>query len=614
MKRTALLAPWHRLAALLTAIALLLTVAAIQVSADVVKLKDGTVIEGEVTRVGSSYQIKTKDGQQRLIRASDVEAITADGAVSGTGATGSSVGGATSGTGSSAVRPGNTAGGFSAQFSELKKRTERIEEPARAVSLWEQHLLRKDLSKGEREAVEKELSVWRKLYADGAEKIKNRWIWGEELKKIKDEASKLVETAMEQEDGGKVLDAIRNYKQAIILYPHSFRAHYRLAFIKFHEGYGVPGGNPSLREAERHLRAALALEPELPAVMSSMGAGLFALGKYEEGIQYMWKAVRKAETPVTVGNFLGALNAVPNRWLSNNRTLREINREAGYLRANYQPSNLVFIRDYLHGIDNPNESDDTDKGPPGLRGNGSGFFISPDGYLLTNRHVAETADGFYYRVRMADKASDGTFVEYLAKFVAADEEADVALLKVDLPEGTEVPYLDLLSADYPAVAAQVMTLGYPATGLDSYVMQVATGSVKSIVEGEQDGREVWMDLSTTFGNSGGPIVDRNGDVIAILTGARHVANVLYVQGVSVKCIRAFLGELSGKAPDLSTLARNVDRSFDPEKLAAEARQATLLVLIFRGNLDDDAPSSGQPEDDGGPAGAAGIGLDPPPSE
>src|SRR5690606_29959991 len=104
-----------------------------------------------------------------------------------------------------------------------------------------------------------------------------------------------------------------------------------------------------------------------------------------------------------------------------------------------------------------------------------------------------------------------------------DDEYDVALLKVDLPDETTVPYLDLQSTDYPAVAAQVMVLGYPVTGLDQYVMQVASGSVKSIVEGEFDGREVWMDLSTTFGNSGGPVVDRNGDVVAILTGSRQAA-------------------------------------------------------------------------------------------
>jgi hypothetical protein len=114
-----------------------------------------------------------------------------------------------------------------------------------------------------------------------------------------------------------------------------------------------------------------------------------------------------------------------------------------------------------------------------------------------------------------------------------------------------------------------------------------------------------MDLSTTFGNSGGPIVDRNGDVIAILTGARQVANVQYVQGVSVKCIRDFLAELADRAPNLSGLARDVDRPFDPEKLAAEARQATLLVLVFRGSLTEDSSEvPQQPEKPEAPSGSA----------
>jgi tetratricopeptide (TPR) repeat protein len=601
--------------ALAVAGALFLAVGVLHVSADVVKLKDGTVLEGEVKKIGSSYQVKTKDGQHKLIRADDIESITADGETTGTGNAGvrsGNTGSGRSGSGS-AARPRTGGEAFSEAYGDLKARIDRLDEPVKAVTLWEQHLLRKDLSAGERAAAEKELAGWKKLYSDGAEKIKNRWMWGEELKKLKDEASGLVDKAMEQEDSGQVLDAIKNYKQAIILYPNSFRAHYRLGFIKFQEGYGQPGGNTSLREADRSVRAALRLEPELPAVLSSMGAVLFAMGKYEEGVEYMWKAVKKAETPVTVSNVLTALNAVPNRWLSNNRTLRDINRDANYLRSRYQAGGLVFIRDHRHGLDDPNEEDTTDKGPPGLQGHGSGFFISPDGYLLTNRHVASTDDGYYYRVRLPDRDSDGAFVEHLARFVAADDKADVALLKVDLPEGVTVPYLDLLPGDFPPVAAQAMVLGYPATsmvGMGTMAMQVDSGSVKS--NNPDHEYEVWLDLSTTHGNSGGPIVDRNGDVIGILSAGSTVFNVTYVLAVGPRQIRAFFAEMGDTAPNLSSLARDVDRPFDPEKLAAEAREATLLVLIFRGSLEKDGPADEEtPSEPEGPAGGAAAGVKPP---
>jgi S1-C subfamily serine protease len=604
---------WARLLALTIAAVLFLGMAGLHVFADVIKLKDGTVLEGEVKRIGSSYQVTTKDGQHKLIRADDIESISPGGS-SGSGSTARP--GNTRPGDSGAARPntGNNAGGaFTEEYRKLKERIDRIEEPVKAVTLWEQHLLRKDLSAGERAAAEKELAGWKKLYADGAEKIKNRWMWGEELKKLKSEASSLVEKAMQQEEGGQVLDAIRNYKQAIILYPNSFRAHYRLAFIKFREGYGQPGGNTSLREADRSIRAALRLEPELPAVLSSMGAVLFAMGKYEEGVEYMWKAVKKAETPVTVGNLLTALNAVPNRWLANNRKLRDINKEAGYLRSRYNAGGLVFIVDHRHGLDDQNEEDTTDKGPPGFQGHGSGFFISPDGYLLTNRHVATTDDGYYYRVRLPDKDADGAFVEYLARFIAADTSADVALLKVDLPEGATVPYLDLLPGDYPPVAAQAMVLGYPATSMfdqGTMAMQVDTGNVKS--NNPDHEYEVWFDLSTTHGNSGGPIVDRNGDVIGILSAGHTVYNVTYVLAVGPKQIRDFFASIGDKAPALSSLARDVDRPFDPEKLAAEAREATLLVLIFRGSLEKDGPPvDEQPAEEGGPAGGAATGLEPP---
>src|SRR5687767_1761039 len=72
-------ASWRRIAAVFVGVALLLAVGVLQVSADGVKHKDGTDLEAEVKKEGSSYQIKTKDGQYKFTRADDVKSITADG-------------------------------------------------------------------------------------------------------------------------------------------------------------------------------------------------------------------------------------------------------------------------------------------------------------------------------------------------------------------------------------------------------------------------------------------------------------------------------------------------------------------------------------------------------
>ena len=152
-----------------------------------------------------------------------------------------------------------------------------------------------------------------------------------------------------------------------------------------------------------------------------------------------------------------------------------------------------------------------------------------------------------------------------------------------------------------------MVLGYPATGTNTMAMQVDIGTVKSNNPG--DAYEVWFDLSTTHGNSGGPIVDRNGDVVAILSAGRTVHNVTYVLGVGPKQIREFFARIGEKAPDLSGLGRDDDTVFDGEKLATKCRDATLLVLVFRGSLDasgdqGEATKEGGTDDAGRGGGAA----------
>jgi len=144
------------------------------------------------------------------------------------------------------------------------------------------------------------------------------------------------------------------------------------------------------------------------------------------------------------------------------------------------------------------------EGRPGPAWSGSGFFISGDGYLLTNHHVA-TGDpksaplkNITFRVRL----DDGT--EKNAELVAVDDKADIALMKIKTDKGS-VPFLQVAD-DNPKQAAKALVLGYPVTGEEEPTLQISEGQVKSLHPGAE--HEVWFDLNTTHGNSGGPIVDR----------------------------------------------------------------------------------------------------------
>ncbi|MEM7808201.1 MAG: trypsin-like peptidase domain-containing protein [Planctomycetota bacterium] len=532
-----------------------------------IELEDGTFLTGHLTPISArTASIATTDGRKLLIPVKRIK--TVNGLPYGVDANDPDAG----------VKQTDAG----RDFTKIRDRADRVSEPVQAVDMWERFLSRTDLPEGVRASAEAELSVWRTRYQEGAEKVRGQWIGGEELKEMKETANALVEEALSIELTNPT-DAMRKYQQALAAYPNAFRPHYRLAYVKYHQGAGQIGGNRILAEAERHARAALRLQPRLPAVLSSMGALVFVREDYERGLEYMLEAVEIAPTDLTCGNLLKAVDDIPENFKTANPRMRAIALRAELLRETYNAnSELLWIEDFRHGSDITNP-DDPDTGPPGLRGNGSGWFISADGYVVTNRHVAETDEGFYYRVRMSTKDDDGNFIEYPARFVAADDKYDIALLKVEHPEGEDFDYFYLLEDDVPPVQADVMTAGYPNAGTGNFVFQTARGTVSSNDTSDED-FDLFLDMKTTQGNSGGPIFDRNGHVIGITTAYRKVYDSIVSLAVGPRQIRDFFSDVD-EAPSLSYDSAT-DREFDAVELAAEVRSKTVLVLIFAGEADE----------------------------
>jgi len=149
-------------------------------------------------------------------------------------------------------------------------------------------------------------------------------------------------------------------------------------------------------------------------------------------------------------------------------------------------------------------------GPDGGVGQGSGFFIHPDGYVLTNFHVVE--DSQEIKVRLKDGA------EHEARIVGADPKTDIALMKVDA--NRSFPTLPLGESADVDVGDFVLAIGNPL-GLEH---TVTSGIVSALgrhnigVEGDQLYADfIQVDVSINPGNSGGPLVDMSGRVIGINT-------------------------------------------------------------------------------------------------
>lgn len=147
-------------------------------------------------------------------------------------------------------------------------------------------------------------------------------------------------------------------------------------------------------------------------------------------------------------------------------------------------------------------------------GAGSGFIISKDGLILTNRHVVSDEDANYTVV-----LNDGT--KYTAKVIGRDTILDIAVVKIEAE--ADLPVLSFGDSGQIKVGQFVIAIG---NSLGEFSNTVSTGIIsglsRSIVAGDRQGGSqerlegvIQTDASINPGNSGGPLLDINGNVIGI---------------------------------------------------------------------------------------------------
>jgi Do/DeqQ family serine protease len=149
------------------------------------------------------------------------------------------------------------------------------------------------------------------------------------------------------------------------------------------------------------------------------------------------------------------------------------------------------------------------------QGLGSGFLISPDGYILTNEHVIANAQQI--QVTLVGRTKPVS-----ARVVGKDHDLDLAVLKIDA--GSGLPYLRLGDSDKIAVGNWVIAIGNPY-GLDHTVtVGVISAKGRPITVEDRSFRNLLQtDASINPGNSGGPLLNLDGEVIGINTAVNAQA-------------------------------------------------------------------------------------------
>jgi serine protease Do len=227
-----------------------------------------------------------------------------------------------------------------------------------------------------------------------------------------------------------------------------------------------------------------------------------------------------------------------------------------------------------------------------VRGAGSGFIVSPDGYILTNTHVVANADEV--TVRLTDRR------EYPAKVIGADERTDVAVIKIN---AANLPIVKLGDPTRIKPGQWVLAIGSPFGFENSATAGIISATSRS-VPGENYVPFIQTDVAVNPGNSGGPLFNMSGEVIGInsqifsRTGgfmgvsfaipidvARNVEEQLIKTGhvvrgrigVTIQDVNAQLAESFGLDRPHGALVSSVDKDGPAAKAGVAAGDVILAV-------------------------------------
>ena len=202
---------------------------------------------------------------------------------------------------------------------------------------------------------------------------------------------------------------------------------------------------------------------------------------------------------------------------------------------------------------------------PVLHSTGSGFFVTKNGYLITNNHVVE--GGRLYKVL----TENGT---YDAKLIKIDSATDLALLKIDL----QVSPCKFSRRRVEKLGAEVFTMGFPMPGLQGFSPKVTKGIISGTDGFKGDVREYQIDATIQPGNSGGPLFDVHGHVVGVL-----VASLKKGQAVNYAIKKSYLMAFLESVAECSSELEEAEDGSSGQlyEVVSRVRKSCVLVLNFQ---------------------------------
>jgi S1-C subfamily serine protease len=208
---------------------------------------------------------------------------------------------------------------------------------------------------------------------------------------------------------------------------------------------------------------------------------------------------------------------------------------------------------------------------------GTGFFVSPQGHILTNAHVAGDCGDIL--VTLDNQASEP------AALVAVDTINDLALLKV-----ASLPRNQVAFRSGARVGEAVAAFGFPLTGTLASSGNFTTGNITALSGMADDSRFLQISVPVQPGNSGGPLVDTSGHLIGVITAKLNALAAAEQTGDIPQnvnfALKADLAMNFLESHDVSVNEAGIEEALAPAELADKTRGMTTFIVC--------SPQTGKP--------------------
>ena len=260
-------------------------------------------------------------------------------------------------------------------------------------------------------------------------------------------------------------------------------------------------------------------------------------------------------TPVKLANYSGISSTTPDFVASAEKSINSVVHIKTTVESN---NNLAYdpFQEWLFG--------GRQRQPNIMQGSGSGVIISDDGYIVTNNHVVKDASKI--EVILNDKRS------YQAEVIGLDPNTDLALLKIS---DKNLPFVSYGNSDHVKIGEWVLAVGNPFNLNSTVTAGIISAKGRNINILEHSNTPggiapiesfLQTDAAVNPGNSGGPVLSKNGDVVGILSARQLQADgvVFAIRSANIyhllnKLKQEDIAYQKIKLPSYSSL-KNIDRT------------------------------------------------------